>query len=180
MQHVVHEFKILYSNIQLFKFIKKQRLLKGVHVMSNNTQESNGTELKRKLGLGTAIALGVGTTIGSGIFSSVGEVAGAAGSGVMVILSFLIGGLIMIPQNLLYTEYSTAIPEDGLFVAYLKRAGWPFMSFLSGWLSGRQTPPASPSPHWQLPTTWRSLPDSARSSSAWLRLPLSFSSPRYI
>ena len=100
--------------------------------MSNNTQESNGTELKRKLGLGTAIALGVGTTIGSGIFSSVGEVAGAAGSGVMVILSFLIGGLIMIPQNLLYTEYSTAIPEDGLFVAYLKRAGWPFMSFLLG------------------------------------------------
>ncbi len=91
--------------------------------MSNNTQESNGTELKRKLGLGTAIALGVGTTIGSGIFSSVGEVAGAAGSGIMVILSFLIGGLIMIPQNLLYTEYSTAIPEDGLFVAYLKRAG---------------------------------------------------------
>ena len=76
MQHVVQEFKILYSNIQLFKFIKKQRLLKGVHVMSNNTQESNGTELKRKLGLGTAIALGVGTTIGSGIFSSVGEVAG--------------------------------------------------------------------------------------------------------
>lgn len=109
--------------------------------MSNNTQESNGTELKRKLGLGTAIALGVGTTIGSGIFSSVGEVAGAAGSGIMVILSFLIGGLIMIPQNLLYTEYSTAIPEDGLFVAYLKRAGWPFMSFLSGWLSFWATDP---------------------------------------
>ncbi|MEG1408192.1 MAG: fructoselysine transporter, partial [Ruthenibacterium sp.] len=67
------------------------------------------------MGLGTAVALGVGTTIGSGIFTSVGGVAGAAGSGVMVILSFLIGGLIMIPQNLLYTEYSTAIPEDGLF-----------------------------------------------------------------
>lgn len=109
--------------------------------MSNNTQASGKTELKRKLGLGTAIALGVGTTIGSGIFSSVGGVAGAAGSGLMVVLSFLIGGIIMIPQNLLYTEYSTAIPEDGLFVAYLRRAGWPFMSFLSGWLSFWATDP---------------------------------------
>ena len=44
--------------------------------MSNqNTQD-----LKRKLGLGAVIALGVGTTVGSGIFSSLSEVAGAAGS----------------------------------------------------------------------------------------------------
>lgn len=109
--------------------------------MSDKLHASAETALKRKLGLGTAIALGVGTTIGSGIFSSVGGVAGAAGSGLMVILSFLIGGIIMIPQNLLYTEYSTAIPEDGLFVAYLRRAGWPFMSFLSGWLSFWATDP---------------------------------------
>ena len=42
--------------------------------------KSKSTELKRKLGLGTVIALGVGTTVGSGIFSSLSEVAGAAGS----------------------------------------------------------------------------------------------------
>lgn len=36
-------------------------------------------ELKRKLGLGAALAVAVGTTVGSGIFSSLAEVAGAAG-----------------------------------------------------------------------------------------------------
>ena len=52
--------------------------------MSNqNTQD-----LKRKLGLGAVIALGVGTTIGSGIFSSLSEVAGAAGSSLTLVLAF--------------------------------------------------------------------------------------------
>ena len=37
-------------------------------------------KLGRKLGLGAVIALGVGTTVGSGIFSSLSEVANAAGS----------------------------------------------------------------------------------------------------
>lgn len=44
------------------------------------TQEKQKAELQRKLGLGAVIALGVGTTVGSGIFSSLGEVAAAAGS----------------------------------------------------------------------------------------------------
>ena len=55
-------------------------------------------ELKRKLGLGAALAVAVGTTVGSGIFSSLAEVAGAAGSATMLIISFIVGGLIMIPQ----------------------------------------------------------------------------------
>lgn len=105
---------------------------------SSTNSKSEGTmggeaQLKRKLGLFTAIALGVGTTVGSGIFSSVGEVAGAAGTPLLTILAFLIGGLIMIPQNLLYTEYSTAYPEDGLFVVYFREAGWKFWSFFGGW-----------------------------------------------
>ena len=72
-------------------------------------------ELKRRIGLFAAVAIGVGTTVGSGIFSSVGEVASASGTPFLTVLAFLLGGLIMIPQNLLYTEYSTAFPEDGLF-----------------------------------------------------------------
>ena len=46
--------------------------------MSQNPAEK--TDLGRKLGLGAVLALGVGTTVGSGIFSSLSEVAGAAGS----------------------------------------------------------------------------------------------------
>ena len=69
----------------------------------NETIHEQG-KLKRKLGLGAALAVAVGTTIGSGIFSSLAEVAGASGSALMMIVSFVIGGLIMIPQNLLYAE----------------------------------------------------------------------------
>ena len=48
--------------------------------MSNEKTPATNQELGRKLGLGAVIALGVGTTVGSGIFSSLSEVANAAGS----------------------------------------------------------------------------------------------------
>lgn len=89
-------------------------------------------ELKRKLGLGAALAVAVGTTVGSGIFSSLAEVAGAAGSATMLIISFIVGGLIMIPQNLLYAELSSAYPEDGGQYTWLKEAGWRPIAFLNG------------------------------------------------
>ena len=78
----------------------------------SNTEKKQG-ELKRKLGVGAALAIAVGTTVGSGIFTSLAEVAGASGSAAMMIASFIIGGLIMIPQNMLYAELSSAYPEDG-------------------------------------------------------------------
>lgn len=74
----------------------------------NETIHEQG-KLKRKLGLGAALAVAVGTTVGSGIFSSLAEVAGASGSALMMIASFVIGGLIMIPQNLLYSQHPSEI-----------------------------------------------------------------------
>ncbi len=100
-------------------------------------------ELKRKLGLGAAVALGVGTTVGSGIFSSLGSVAGAAGSAVFVILAFLIGGFINIPANLCYAELSTAYPEDGGQYVYFREAGSRPLAFLCGWISFWATDPPS-------------------------------------
>jgi fructoselysine transporter len=100
-------------------------------------------ELKRKLGLWAAVAISAGTTIGSGIFSSLGEVAGAAGAGVLVILSFLIGGLINIPANLCYAELATAYPEDGGQYVYFREAGSKPLAFLCGWISFWATDPPS-------------------------------------
>ena len=51
----------------------------------------NKNELARKLGLGAVIALGVGTTVGSGIFSSLSEVANAAGSSLFLVLAYIMG-----------------------------------------------------------------------------------------
>lgn len=94
---------------------------------------SSTKELGRKLGLGAALAIAVGTTVGSGIFSSVGAVAGAAGSPFMTILAFIIGGIIIIPQMMVYAELSTAYPVDGADYIYLKNAGSRPLAFLSGW-----------------------------------------------
>ena len=89
--------------------------------------------MERHLGLSTAIALGVGTTVGSGIFTSVGEVAGTAGTPMLTIIAFLLGGLIMIPQNLVYAEYASAYTEDGGQFVYFREAGWPFMAMFFIW-----------------------------------------------
>lgn len=90
-------------------------------------------ELTRKLGLGTAIALSVGTTVGSGIFSSISQVAGASGSAMTAVLAFLIGGIILIPQNFVYAELATAYPEDGGHYVFIKHAGSRSLAFLCGW-----------------------------------------------
>ncbi len=90
-------------------------------------------ELKRKLGLWATIGVSVGTTIGAGIFSSISEVAKASGSALFTVLAFLIGGIIMIPQNLIYAELATAYPEDGGHYTYIKYAGWKKLAFLCGW-----------------------------------------------
>lgn len=90
-------------------------------------------QLKRKLGLWATIGVSIGTTIGAGIFTSISEVAGASGSALYTILAFAIGGLIIIPQNLIYAELATAYPEDGGHYVYVKHAGWKKLAFLTGW-----------------------------------------------
>lgn len=107
--------------------------------MSNKPKE----ELGRKLGLGAAVALSVGTAVGSGIFSSIGGVASAAGCGIMVVLSFFIGGLINLPANLCYAELATAYPEDGGQYIYFREAGSRPLAFLCGWISFWATDPPS-------------------------------------
>ena len=106
--------------------------------MSENTKE-----LGRKLGLGAVIALGVGTTVGSGIFSSLSEVANAAGSSLFLFLAFIIGGLLQIPANFCYAELASAFPEDGGQYVYFREAGSRPLAFLCGWISFWATDPPS-------------------------------------
>ena len=101
----------------------------------------NKNELGRKLGLGAVIALGVGTTVGSGIFSSLSEVANAAGSSLFLVLAFIIGGLLQIPANFVYSELASAYPEDGGQYVYFREAGSRPLAFLGGWISFWATDP---------------------------------------
>ena len=109
--------------------------------MSKNPAEK--TDLGRKLGLGAVLALGVGTTVGSGIFSSLSEVAGAAGSCLFLVLAFVIGGLLQIPANFCYAELASAYPEDGGQYVYFREAGSRPLAFLCGWISFWATDPPS-------------------------------------
>ncbi|WP_334160019.1 amino acid permease [Muricomes intestini] len=113
--------------------------------MSNleQTPAQKTNELQRKLGLGAVIAIGVGTTVGSGIFSSLGEVAGAAGSSLFLVLAFLIGGIVQIPANFCYAELASAFPEDGGQYVYFREAGARPLAFLCGWISFWATDPPS-------------------------------------
>ena len=103
----------------------------------------NKNELARKLGLGAVIALGVGTTVGSGIFSSLSEVANAAGSSLFLVLAYIIGGLLQIPANFVYSELASAYPEDGGQYVYFREAGSRPLAFLCGWISFWATDPPS-------------------------------------
>lgn len=111
--------------------------------LEKDVTKPENIELKRKLGLSAVIALGVGTTVGSGIFSSLGEVAGAAGSALFLVLSFLIGGLLQIPANFCYAELASAFPENGGQYVYFREAGSRPLAFLCGWISFWATDPPS-------------------------------------
>lgn len=111
--------------------------------MSQETPQAQNVELKRKLGLSAVIALGVGTTVGSGIFSSLSEVAAAAGSSLFLVLAFLIGGVLQVPANFCYAELASAFPEDGGQYVYFKEAGSRPLAFLCGWISFWATDPPS-------------------------------------
>lgn len=108
----------------------------GEQVTGKKLVQRDEPKLERKVGLWVAIALSVGTTIGAGIFTSISTVADASGCALITILAFLIGGLIMIPQNLVMAEMATAFPdENGGHYAFIKNAGWKKLAFLCGWAS---------------------------------------------
>ena len=104
--------------------------------MTNSTaHDGQAGHLARRLGLPAAVAISVGTTIGSGIFSSLGAVAGAAGTATFVILAFVIGGIMQIPANLCYAELATAYPEDGGQYVYFRLVPDRLANTVFAWVS---------------------------------------------
>ncbi len=92
-------------------------------------------ELKRQLGLVTAILIIVADVIGTGIFMTTGQVLEMTGNALSVIILFAMGGLIAITGSLCYAELSTMWPEDGGEYIYLNKIYGLLPSFLTGWIS---------------------------------------------
>ncbi|WP_304507271.1 APC family permease [Anaerotignum sp.] len=92
-------------------------------------------ELKRNLGISTAMATVVGCVIGSGVFFKPQAIytatGGAPGLGM---LAWLITGLVCIAAAMTFAEVAIMIPRTGGMVAYLEEAFGKKVGFLAGWM----------------------------------------------
>jgi len=91
------------------------------------------TELPRRLGVWSAVAVLVGSTIGSGIFrvpSSVAEATGAVGAASLL---WILGGVIAVAGALTIAELAAMYPRSGGVFVYIREAWGPLPAFLFGW-----------------------------------------------
>lgn len=90
-------------------------------------------ELKRALGLWSAVAIVVGTVIGSGILLVPKTMVLNVGTPGMVSFVWIFGGVLSLAGALTYAELAAAMPEAGGEYVYLREAYGPFWGFLYGW-----------------------------------------------
>jgi len=90
------------------------------------------TELRRSLGVWSAVAVLVGSTIGSGIFrvpSTVAEATGAVGAAALL---WILGGIVAVAGALTIAELATMYPRSGGVYVYIREAWGPLPAFLFG------------------------------------------------
>lgn len=93
------------------------------------------TELKRQIGLFSAVMLIAGDMIGTGIFISTGAIAETLPTPGGVLLVWLFGGLLALGGALTCAELSASLPYAGGDYIYIREAYGKLMGFLSGWSS---------------------------------------------
>ena len=92
-------------------------------------------ELKRQIGLRTAIALVVGEVIGVGIFLTPAGMAKSLGSPLWLLVVWLVMGAMAACGALCYAELSARFPEAGGGYVYLREAYGRSTAFLYGWMA---------------------------------------------
>ncbi|MDH5682085.1 MAG: amino acid permease, partial [Spirochaetota bacterium] len=92
-------------------------------------------DLKRQLGLPTAIFVVVASMIGTGIFTTTGDILSMNGDIITILIVWLVGGSVAITGAMCYAELATMWPEVGGEYVYLKKIFGLLPSFLTGWIS---------------------------------------------
>lgn len=90
--------------------------------------------LKKEIGLLEAITVVIGIVIGSGIFFKASTVFKNAGSPLLGILAWVVGGIITMASALTVAEIAAAIPKTGGVFVYLKELYGERWAFLFGWV----------------------------------------------
>lgn len=93
------------------------------------------SELKRQIGLWTAIGLVVGEVIAVGIFLTPAGMAKALGSPMWLLVVWLTMGVMALCGALCYGELSARYPEAGGGYVFLREAFGPGVAFMYGWMA---------------------------------------------
>ncbi len=92
-------------------------------------------QLKRTIGLGTAVILVIANMIGTGVFTTSGFIMADLKNPAAMILCWFIGGILALTGALCYGELGAIFPKAGGEYIFLRESiGKPF-GFLSGWVS---------------------------------------------
>lgn len=99
--------------------------------MSNNHEH----ELKKELGMGTAMATVVGCVIGSGVFFKPTAMYTATGGAPgLAILAWIITSLMCLCAAMTFAEIAILMPETGGMPVYLKKVFGDKAGYLCGWM----------------------------------------------
>lgn len=103
-------------------------------LMVEDREDTIPKGLKKEIGLFEAITIVIGVVIGSGIFFKASSVFKNAGTPMLGIMAWIIGGLITIASALTIAEVAAAIPKTGGVFVYLKELYGEKWAFLFGWM----------------------------------------------
>lgn len=100
-------------------------------------------QMKKTVGFAQGLAIVVGMIIGSGIFLKPGVVLGDAGSPMMALIAWVLGGVITLCSALSIAEIASNIPKAGGLYVYLEEIYGEKVGFLLGWVQSVISYPAS-------------------------------------
>ncbi len=98
---------------------------------------------KKSVGFLQGLAIVVGMIIGSGIFLKPGNVLSAAGSPLMALIAWVLGGVVTLCSALSIAEIASNIPRAGGLYTYLEELYGEKWGFLLGWVQSIISYPAS-------------------------------------
>ena len=100
---------------------------------TSSSTTDRAPQLKRQLGLWSAVAILVGSTIGSGIFRSPAGIADKLPGPLPLMAVWIAGGLFALCGALTLAELSGAFPQTGGVYVFIREAWGRLAAFLFGW-----------------------------------------------